>query len=66
MAPPARTKRLTQAARGKYDAERAAAILQVTMCCDEYERQMKRGKLFLHECPCTASSWKLERVQRLL
>ena len=32
---------------------------------DRYEEQMKEGRLFLHEHPAGASSWRLGRVQKL-
>ena len=32
---------------------------------DRYEKQMELGKLFLHEHPASASSWRLRRVRKL-
>ena len=34
--------------------------------CDAYQRQLDRGKLFLHEAPDSADSWKEPCVQTLL
>ena len=50
----------------KYELEKARAIDHVNFCCSLYERQLRRGKHFLHEHPWSARSWKLEKIERLL
>ena len=50
----------------KYEREKARAIEHVNFCCSLYERQLKKGKHFLHEHPWSARSWKLEKIEKLL
>ena len=50
----------------KYEMEKAKAIVHVEFCCSLYERQIKRGRHFLHEHPWSAKSWGLWKVDKLL
>ena len=50
----------------KYEMEKAKAIQHVNFCCSLYERQLRRGKHFLHEHPWSARSWRLPKVEKLL
>ena len=50
----------------KYEAEKAKAIQHVNFCCSLHNRQLKRGKHFLHEHPWSARSWKLPKIGKLL
>ena len=38
-------------------AKLAEGRMHLKFCCRMYRRQIKRGKLFLHEPPATAMSW---------
>ena len=49
-----------------YEAEKKKAIIHVNFCCSLYERQLRKGKHFLHEHPWSAASWKLWKVESLL
>ena len=42
------------------------ALVHYGMCIDRYRKQMASKRYFVHECPHSASAWKLEAVQRLI
>ena len=52
--------------RVKYEAEKVKTIQHVIFCFSLYDRQLKRGKHFLHEHPWSARSWKLPKIGKLL
>ena len=54
----------------KMDAETvrtklAEGRMHLKFCCRMYRRQIKRGKIFLHEHPATAMSWSEECIGNL-
>ena len=49
----------------KYGKENIKAIEHVNFCCSLYERQLSRGKHFLHEHPWSARSWGLGKINKL-
>ena len=50
----------------KYEVEKAKAIGHANFCCSLYERQLRRGRHFLHEHPWSARSWGLWKIKKLL
>ena len=44
---------------------RIEGVKHLHLCCDLYEKQLKKGKYFLHEHPAGADSWDDPRVVKL-
>ena len=50
----------------EYQEKLRIAKKQMQFCMEIYQMQMDRGKFFLHEHPDSATSWKLQEVQKMM
>ena len=50
----------------RYRAELASGLRHLKMVCAAYLKQIQAGRLFLHEHPRNASSWKIPCIKQIL